>query len=122
MDRLSLMGPRRLGRRLSWLAAAAALFLIPRAVGAAPEGRPVDPLAAVKELDKPVTYTETKIPLVELIAKVAADTGVTLTAAREVADEPVAVVVNWMPARELLRQLADLLDHRWGRRSGGQAF
>src|SRR5438094_963946 len=49
--------------------------------------RPV--LEQVRELDKPVTYTETKIPLGELIQKVAADTGAPLTAATGVADEPV---------------------------------
>src|SRR5438128_347025 len=75
-------------------------------------------LEAVKELDKPVTYTETKIPLGELIQKVATDTGVSLTAARDVADEPVTVIVKQFYARELLVQLADLLDYRWSRRVG----
>src|SRR5216684_4958777 len=73
-------------------------------------------LAGMAALEKPVTYTETKIPLGELVQKVAADTGVKLTAASAVADEPVAVVVKQMPARELLEQLADLLDYRWARR------
>jgi hypothetical protein len=50
------------------------------------------------------------------VQKVAADTGAPLTAAREVADEPVALVVKEMPARELLVQLADLLDYRWARK------
>src|SRR5207245_1898889 len=54
----------------------------------------------------------------ELVRKVSVDTGVTLTAAPGVADEPVAVVVKPMPARELLEQLADLLDYRWARRPG----
>jgi hypothetical protein len=76
------------------------------------------PLEGAKALDKPVTYTETKIPLGELVQKVAADTGVTLTAAPGVADEPVAVVVKAMPARELLEQLADLLDYQWARHPG----
>src|SRR4051794_9611669 len=73
-------------------------------------------LEAVKGLEKPVSYTETKLPLGELVEKVAADTGAPLTAAREVADEPVAVVVKDLPARELLEQLADLLDYRWSRK------
>jgi hypothetical protein len=73
-------------------------------------------LEAVKGLEKPVSYTETKIPLSELVQKVAADTGAPLTAAREVADEPVAVVVKDLSARELLEQLADLLDYRWVRK------
>src|SRR5690348_10293239 len=73
-------------------------------------------LEEVKELEKPVSFTETKIPLGELVQKVAADTGAPLTAAGEVADEPVAVVVKDLPARELLEQLADLLDYRWTRK------
>ena len=63
------------------------------------------------ELEKPVTYSETKIPLGELLARVAADTGVALTAASDVADEPVAVVATDVPARELMDQLAELLDY-----------
>jgi hypothetical protein len=49
------------------------------------------------------------------VQKVAADTGAPLTAAREVADEPVAVVVKALPACRLLDELADLLDYRWRR-------
>src|SRR5207247_4021492 len=70
-------------------------------------------LEGIAALEKAVTYTETKIPLGELVAKVAADTGVILTASPDVADEPVAVVVKELPAHELLEQLADLLDYRW---------
>ena len=79
-------------------------------------------LQGVAALEKPITCTETKIPLGELIQMVAADTGVTLTAAPGVADEPVAVVVRAMPARQLLEQVAKLLDYRWSWRSGVQAF
>jgi hypothetical protein len=75
-------------------------------------------LKGVTALEKPVTYSETKIPLGELVQRVAADTGASLTAAPEVADEPVAVVVKVLPARELLEQLADLLDYQWHRRLG----
>ena len=59
-------------------------------------------LEGVGALDKLVAYSDTKIPLGELVQKVAADTGVTLTAAPDVADEPVAVVVKDLPARRLL--------------------
>jgi hypothetical protein len=83
---------------------------------AAEPPRPRSPLAAVTALEKPVTYTETKIPLGELIQKVAADTGVKLTATADVTDEPVAVVVKELPARALLEQLAELLDYLWSRR------
>src|SRR5689334_23264634 len=73
-------------------------------------------LADLKALEKPLCYTETKIPLGELVQRVAADTGVKLTAAAAVADEPVALVVKELPARELLEQLAELLDYQWSRR------
>src|SRR5436309_1053440 len=70
-------------------------------------------LSDVAGLAKAVTYTETKIPLGELIGKVAVETGVQLVAARAVVDEPVAVVVQEVPARELLERLAGLLDYQW---------
>src|SRR5205823_4112757 len=73
-------------------------------------------LEGVAALEKPVTHSETKIPLGELVQKVAAETGVTLRTSRDVADEPIAVVVKDLPARVLLEQLADLLDYRWARR------
>jgi hypothetical protein len=79
--------------------------------------RPRSVLEGAPGLEKRVTYSETKIPLGELVARVAAETGVSLRAARDVADEPVAVVVREIPARELLDQVADLLDYRWSRRS-----
>jgi beta-lactamase regulating signal transducer with metallopeptidase domain len=79
-------------------------------------------LSDVPELTKPITYTETKIPLGELVQKVSADTGVRLTAAAGVADEPVAVVVKDLPARELLEQVADLLDYRWARHGKAGAW
>jgi beta-lactamase regulating signal transducer with metallopeptidase domain len=72
--------------------------------------------AGAAELRKPVTYSETKIALSELVQRVAADTGAQLTVLRDVADEPVAVVVKEMPARELLEQVAELLDYQWSRR------
>jgi hypothetical protein len=85
-------------------------------LAAATDPRPRSPLTSVAALDKPVTYTETKIPLGELIQKVAVETGVRLTATADVADEPVAVVVNELPARELLEQLAEHFDYLWSRR------
>src|SRR5437879_1062838 len=88
----------------------AALGLTTAALAAEPEPRPRSVLEGVAALEKPVSLSETKIPLGDLVQKVAADTGVALTASPEVADEPVAVVVTQMPAWELLEQLADLLD------------
>ena len=68
-----------------WALIAAITTLLP-AMARATEDRSRSPLAGVKALAKPVTYTETKIPLGELVQKVAADTGASLSAARDVAD------------------------------------
>jgi hypothetical protein len=84
--------------------------------------RPRSVLDDVAALDRHVTYTETKMPLGELVQKVAEDTGAPLTAAADVADEPVAVVVKAFSARELLVQLADLLDYTWSRRGKAGAW
>jgi hypothetical protein len=92
------------------------LVLTQASTGASNEEEAGSALAGVVGLDKPVMYSEAKIPLGELVSKVAVDTGVRLTAARDVADEPVAVVVNALPARQLLQELAALLDYHWSRR------
>jgi hypothetical protein len=109
-------------RWLFFLALISAILecVLPRLAGAS-ESRSRSALANAPGLEKRVTYSETKIPLGELVAKVAADTGVPLTAARDVADEPVAVVVKEFSARELLEQLAELLDYHWSRYSGAEA-
>ena len=64
-----------------------------------------------------MTYAEEKIALAELVEKVAAETKVALTAHVDVADEPLAIYVKDMPARELLEQVAELFDYRWSRRA-----
>jgi hypothetical protein len=112
---------RKISRQLTLAAfiAVALGLLLASALAAPPRERgdsSKQVLRDVHELDKRVTYTETKIPLGELVQKVAADTGAHLVAVPEVADEPVAVVVRDLPARELLEQLADLLDYMWSRR------
>jgi hypothetical protein len=89
------------------------------AVGEAVPSRAASVLEGVPGLEQRVTYTETKIPLGELIARVAEDTHVPLTAAPDVADEPVAVVVKDFPARQLLEEVAELLGYRWSRRTSG---
>jgi hypothetical protein len=100
-------------------------FLLPSALIAAcgllaPAGLAAEeprrsPLAGVAALDKPITLSNTRIALGEVVQKVAAETGVKLTAHPTTADEPVAVVVKELPARELLVQLAELLDYLWVR-------
>jgi hypothetical protein len=76
-------------------------------------------LAGVAALDAPITVTETKISLREVLGVITGMTGVPLAAAREVADEPVAVVVKTLPARELLEALAELLEFQWRRSEDG---
>jgi hypothetical protein len=80
-------------------------------------GRKPSVLAAVTELSKRVTLAEEKIPLGELVRKLAEETGVPLRATAAVADEPVTVIVTEFPARDLLEQLGELLDYRWRRRT-----
>jgi beta-lactamase regulating signal transducer with metallopeptidase domain len=101
-------------------AAGSSLLSEPDARLIAPERSP-SALEGVAGLEKSVTYTETKIPLGELIRKVAKDTGTPLVAAKEVADEPVAVIVKDFSARTLLEQLAALLDYRWSKRGNESA-
>src|SRR5690348_1966801 len=96
---------------LGWIVGGAATLVLP-AAGAEP-ARERSALEDVAGLETPVTIAEAKIPLGELVARIAAETGVSLRAAREVADEPVALVVREMPARELLEEFAHLLDYRW---------
>src|SRR5207249_8205970 len=103
---------------LAWLLAGVSTFAL---VGTGAQQRSPSILDDVPGLDRPVTYTETKIPLGELVHTVAIDTGVSLAAVKEVADEPVAVVVREMPARRLLEELAALLDYQWTQRRGEDA-
>ena len=108
--------------RLVWLWTCVTGFTVmAAAVGFAddPERTHRSILEGIPALEKPITCSEFKIPLGELVERVAADTGVRLTAGRDVADEPVEVVVERMPAARLLEQLGDLLDYRWSR-SGKQ--
>lgn len=102
--------------RVVWHAAffvIAGVMLAGAVRAAEPRPRPV--LDEVKSLDRPVSFSDPKISLGEVVRKVAAETGAHLTAAPEVADEPVAVAVKNLPARKLLEQLAELLDYQWTR-------
>jgi hypothetical protein len=71
-----------LNHRIPGLTALIAVFsaLALPALAAATRERQPSPLSGVTALDKPVTYTETKISLGELVQRVAAVTGVKLIA------------------------------------------
>jgi hypothetical protein len=96
----------------------AALLLASAALGlAAPRPRdPTEALKGVPGLSARVTYSETQIPLGELLQRVSADTHVPLSATRDTADEPVAAIVTGVEARGLLATLAELLDYQWSSR------
>lgn len=64
-------------------------------------------------LARKVTLKLKKTPLSEVTAELSRQSGVTLTTRAEVMDEPVVVWVTDQPAREVMRQLAELLDYRW---------
>jgi hypothetical protein len=103
-------------RRILPIALLAAFFVWPACrLHAAPAATVKSVLAGVPELEKPVTFSETKIPLDDLLQQVGSTTGVRLVATGPAADEPVAVVVTEMPAVRLLDELAALLDYRWTR-------
>jgi hypothetical protein len=101
------------------LVLALACAAAPRATAGGPAAGSV--LAEYPDLDRRISYAAPKVALGELVAKVAAETGVPLSAAATVADEPVAVAVTNVPARELLERLAALLGYRWNRapKTGG---
>lgn len=89
-----------------------------------PAARPKSVLDDVPGLQRPVTFAESKIPLGELLRRVAKETGVSLYADRATADEPAAVVVTDMPAARLLNEVASFFDYRWAHEatSGGSRY
>ncbi|MCC2670835.1 MAG: hypothetical protein K0Q72_3306, partial [Armatimonadetes bacterium] len=72
-------------------------------------------LAGDTRLDRPVTLRLGKSPLSRVLAEVGKQSGVALTPAPEVADEPAIVFVREQPAREVLRHLALLFRYTWTR-------
>src|SRR2546423_636072 len=88
-ERTATMRKLRVGLAAGLVTASLTPVLPGLAAEASAGRRPI--LEGVAALNKPVTYSETKIPLGELVQRLAADTGAPLKAARDVADEPVAV-------------------------------
>src|SRR5439155_16284614 len=75
-------GGTTMAQRLKRLAGLIAVMaLVPAAGAADAETRPRSVLADIKALDQPVSYSETKIPLGELVEKIATGTGVRLAPA-----------------------------------------
>jgi hypothetical protein len=75
-----------------------------------------DPLAADSRLLRNVTVSTEGIAIGDLIAMLAQRTGISLTAAREIADDKVIVFGPARPLRDLLADLAALFNNRWERR------
>jgi hypothetical protein len=69
-------------------------------------------------LAKPVTVHSRKITLFDLLRDVSRQTGASLTPERTVVDEPLMLAVTQMPARDLLRHVADLTHFTWIRNGG----
>lgn len=98
------------------------LALLPRGGPAAPAASTKSVLDDLPGMQRPVTYSEARIPLGELVRRVAAETGVRVYADRTTADEPAAVVVTGMPAARLLNEVARFFDYRWGREGNPDAW
>jgi hypothetical protein len=100
----------------------AALLVWGAAVGpapAAPESPPVrvqPVLLQEPRLETTVTLQLRKCPLSAVLAGIEQQTGVKLSAAREVAEEPAIVFVTGQPAREVMQHLATLFNFRWTRK------
>jgi len=72
-------------------------------------------------LDKPITVQAKKVTLFDLLRDVSRQTGVSLNPDRAVVDEPLMLSVTGMPAREVLKEVADLTHFTWIRNGGTQA-
>ena len=105
----------------SLIAVFCALFWTTQVSAAAPENGSKSVLADVDPLKQPVSFSETKIPVGELLQKISKATGVPLYADRPISDEPLAVVVDKMPAVRLLEEIATFLDYRWRREGKADA-
>ncbi len=88
---------------------------LPAASQQQPPPRRPSPFAADARLNKPITIRWVKRSLGEAVKEVATATGVKLTVARTLADEPVMASERNVPAGELLVHMAELLHFTWGR-------
>src|SRR5439155_20841724 len=93
------------GLLLALLAAEAAAAAPPDAVS-----RSADP-----RLDRKVNLKLPRSPLSEVAAQLGRQTGVSMTASAEVADEPAVVFVADLPLAEAMDRLASLFNYRWER-------
>lgn len=66
-------------------------------------------------IDRPINVKQGKTSLSSLLATIGKAAGVTLTASREVADQPVVVWVKGQPARAVMVQVARLFHYTWSR-------
>jgi hypothetical protein len=73
-------------------------------------------------LTRPVTLRLKKSPLSTVAAVLSRETGVSMTAARDVADEPAIVYATEQPAKEVMHQLAQVFNCRWTRKGQPGAY
>jgi hypothetical protein len=76
---------------------------------------PQDPLSDDPQLDRKVEVSAEGIPVSDLLARLTARTGVSLRAARDVADDKVIVCGAARPLRDLMADLAALYNDVWMR-------
>ncbi len=75
-------------------------------------------LDAEPKLDKPVTVRWSKTSLYDALTELSKATGVTLAPERSRVDEPIMASASQLPARELLKQIAELNHYSWIRNGG----
>src|SRR4051812_11617631 len=106
----------RLRRILPGTGLLAAIGLtLPRLLASAAALQP-DPFAGEPRAAQKVTVSAEGLPVTELLALLAQKTGISLSAAPEVADDKVIVFGPACPLREILADIAALFNDRWERR------
>lgn len=73
-------------------------------------------------LQQRVTLHLKRRPLSAVVAEIGAKSGVTLTAASDVADEPAIVYVTDQPAKDVMHHLSTLFNFRWTRKGAPGAY
>lgn len=80
-----------------------------------PAPSPLRSLAQDERLAKAVTLRCRRRPVADVLTEITRQTGVTISAASEVAEEPVVVYMHDRPAREVMQHLAEHFNYQWRR-------